>query len=325
MKEHGLQEIHLMPFHQLGKDKYQKLGKTYQLKEILPLKLREDSRKNCRRKVIVGTIWIKGHHRRIKGKINMEGLTFEEGLIRLTQMFVFEKQEDIKNRVIGEFKDHPLAHMFGKKFDKCTRTDRVEFATSGYTKSRERSISFGVTYVSECIRKTKISGDIWMKNALAILRDTYVVDNSMLDFLVKDNPIIPEGREHIFQSALRMFLNGEFYEAMHILAPQVENLLEILQKEVGGLTVTLKDDGSSMEKVLSSILSLPELLDCYDNDILFTFRGLLNEQAGANIRNEIAHGIISEYACSTGVCLYFGVAVIKLLSLTSVSCYQRKT
>lgn len=143
-----------------------------------------------------------------------------------------------------------------------------------------------------------------------------------IDFLVKDNPIIPEGREHIFQSALRMFLNGEFYEAMHILAPQVENLFRNIAKEVGGLTVTLKDDGSSMEKVLSSILSLPELLDCYDNDILFTFRGLLNEQAGANIRNEIAHGIISEYACSTGVCLYFGVAVIKLLSLTSVSCYQ---
>ena len=172
------------------------------------------------------------------------------------------------------------------------------------------------------LEKQKISGDIWMKNALAILRDTYVVDNSMLDFLVKDNPIIPEGREHIFQSALRMFLNGEFYEAMHILAPQVENLFRNIAKEVGGLTVTLKDDGSSMEKVLSSILSLPELLDCYDNDILFTFRGLLNEQAGANIRNEIAHGIISEYACSTGVCLYFGVAVIKLLSLTSVSCYQ---
>lgn len=37
----------------------------------------------------------------------------------------------------------------------------------------------------------------------------------MLDFLVKDNPIIPEGREHIFQSALRMFLNGEFYEASY--------------------------------------------------------------------------------------------------------------
>ena len=93
-------------------------------------------------------------------------------------------------------------------------------------------------------------------------------------------------------------------------------------EDMARLKVTLEKDGSSMEKVLSSILSLPELVDCYDNDILFTFRGLLNEQAGANIRNEIAHGIISEYACSTGVCLYFGVAVIKLLSLTSASCYQ---
>ena len=27
------------------------------------------------------------------------------------------------------------------------------------------------------LEKQKISGDIWMKNALAILRDTYVVDN----------------------------------------------------------------------------------------------------------------------------------------------------
>lgn len=255
-------------------------------------------------------------------KINMEGLTFEEGLIRLTQMFVFEKQEDIKNRVIGEFKDYPLAHMFGKNLINAQGQTVLALPPLDIQNPEKDSYLLELHMYQNALEKQKISGDIWMKNALAILRDTYVVDNSMLDFLVKDNPIIPEGREHIFQSALRMFLNGEFYEAMHILAPQVENLFRNIAKEVGGLTVTLKDDGSSMEKVLSSILSLPELLDCYDNDILFTFRGLLNEQAGANIRNEIAHGIISEYACSTGVCLYFGVAVIKLLSLTSVSCYQ---
>lgn len=109
---------------------------------------------------------------------------------------------------------------------------------------------------------------------------------------------------------------------MHILAPQVENLFRDIAQGAGGITVTLEKDGTSMEKVLSSILSLPELMDCYDNDILFIFRGLLNERAGANIRNEIAHGIISESACSTGACLYFGVAVIKLLSLTSSPYYQ---
>ena len=93
----------------------------------------------------------------------------------------------------------------------------------------------------------------------------------MVEFLVKDNPIIPDGREKIFQSGLYMFLNGDYYEALHILAPQVENLFRNIAREVGGLTVTLEKDGSSMEKVLSSVFSLPELLACYDNDILFTF------------------------------------------------------
>ena len=88
----------------------------------------------------------------------------------------------------------------------------------------------------------------------------------MIDFLVKNNPIIPEGRDRIFQNAICMFLRGEFYEALHILAPQTENLFRNIAKEVGGLTVTLENDGSSMEKVLSSIFNLPEMLDSYDND-----------------------------------------------------------
>lgn len=123
-----------------------------------------------------------------------------------------------------------------------------------------------------------------------------------------------------YQKGIILYRNN--YEAIHILAPQVENLFRAIAQGAGGITVTLEKDGTSMEKVLSSILSLPELMDCYDNDILFIFRGLLNERAGANIRNEIAHGIISESACSTGACLYFGMAVIKLLSLTSSPYYQ---
>lgn len=108
----------------------------------------------------------------------------------------------------------------------------------------------------------------------------------------------------------------------HILAPQVENLFRNIAKEVGGLTVTLESDGSSKEKVLSSVFDLPELLDCYDNDIIFLFKGLLNEQAGANIRNEIAHGIASERNACSGIYLFFAGAVMKLISYTSPKWYE---
>lgn len=255
-------------------------------------------------------------------KANMEGLSFEECVIRLTQMFVFEKQEDIKKRVIEEFKDNPISHLFGKSIINAQGQTVLALHPLDIHDPEKDPKLMELHMYQNALEKQKVAGDIWVKNALIIIRDKFVIDKSMVEFLVKDNPIIPDGRERIFQSGLYMFLNGDYYEALHILAPQVENLFRNIAREVGGLTVTLEKDGSSMEKVLSSILSLPELVDCYDNDILFTFRGLLNEQAGANIRNEIAHGIISEYACSTGVCLYFGVAVIKLLSLTSASCYQ---
>ena len=255
-------------------------------------------------------------------KANMEGLSFEECVIRLTQMFVFEKQEDIKKRVIKEFKDNPISHLFGKSLINAQGQTVLALHPLDIHDPEKDPKLMELHMYQNALEKQKVAGDIWVKNALIIIRDKFVIDKAMVEFLVKDNPIIPDGRERIFQSGLYMFLNGDYYEALHILAPQVENLFRNIAREVGGLTVTLEKDGSSMEKVLSSILSLPELVDCYDNDILFTFRGLLNEQAGANIRNEIAHGIISEYACSTGVCLYFGVAVIKLLSLTSASCYQ---
>ena len=255
-------------------------------------------------------------------KANMEGLSFEECVIRLTQMFVFEKQEDIKKRVIKEFKDNPISHLFGKSLINAQGQTVLALHPLDIHDPEKDPKLMELHMYQNALEKQKVAGDIWVKNALIIIRNKFVIDKSMVEFLVKDNPIIPDGRERIFQSGLYMFLNGDYYEALHILAPQVENLFRNIAREVGGLTVTLEKDGSSMEKVLSSILSLPELVDCYDNDILFTFRGLLNEQAGANIRNEIAHGIISEYACSTGVCLYFGVAVIKLLSLTSASCYQ---
>ena len=255
-------------------------------------------------------------------KANMEGLSFEECVIRLTQMFVFEKQEDIKKRVIEEFKDNPISHLFGKSLINAQGQTVLALHPLDIHDPEKDPKLMELHMYQNALEKQKVAGDIWVKNALIIIRDKFVIDKSMMEFLVKDNPIIPDGRERIFQSGLYMFLNGDYYEALHILAPQVENLFRNIAREVGGLTVTLEKDGSSMEKVLSSILSLPELVDCYDNDILFTFRGLLNEQAGANIRNEIAHGIISESACSTGACLYFGVAVIKLLSLTSASCYQ---
>lgn len=257
-----------------------------------------------------------------KIQVIFDGLTFEESIIRLTQIIAFYKRDDIKNSVIEDYNSDPLSHMFSTNLINATGQTILSLQPLDINDIEKDQDLLELHMHHNALKKQKIIGDICIKNVLQLIREKFIIDNSMLEFLVTNNAIIPKGRERIFQNAIGMFLRGEYYEAMHILAPQTENLFRNIAREVGGLTVTLENDGSSMEKVLSSIFNLPEILDCYDNDILFLFKGLLNEQAGANIRNEIAHGIIDEARCASGACLYFGAAVIKLLTYTSISCYK---
>ena len=69
--------------------------------------------------------------------------------------------------------------------------------------------------------------------------------------------------------------------------------------------------------MLSSIFELPELNDCYDKNIIFTFKGLLNENTGANLRNLIAHGILDEREATSGVGIALVCMTLKLLVLNS--------
>ena len=58
--------------------------------------------------------------------------------------------------------------------------------------------------------------------------------------------------------------------------------------------------------------------NCLNKDIIFLLRGLLVEPFGANIRNEIAHGIVTEERSYSGTYIYFIGFFIKFLSYCSL-------
>ena len=253
--------------------------------------------------------------------LNFKDLSIEESIIRLTQMITLYKKDEMKNKVIEEYKNYSFSHLFKENIIDASGQTIFTLLPLDITNIEANEELLNLHINQKILKDGEIAGDICIKYALYRIRQNYNVKREDIEFLIKNNPIIPEGRKRIFCSAIYMILCGQYYEGIHILAPQVENLFICIAKEVGGLTVTLESDGSSKEKVLSSIFDLPELVDCYDNDILYLFKALLNEQSGANIRNEIAHGIVNEDRASSGVYLYFAIAVMKLLSFTSPECY----
>lgn len=112
-------------------------------------------------------------------------------------------------------------------------------------------------------------------------------------------------------------MKGDMYLALHILAPQVENMLREAAQKNGAIVTTLKDDDTSDVKLLSSLLKLPELTNILGEDILFMLAGLMNERVGANIRNKIAHGIMSEYEGNDHVAVFFFCLILRIITFYS--------
>lgn len=252
---------------------------------------------------------------------NMENLSFEESIIRLTQVTEFSKKDDFKKNVIDELKDNPSDYFNNSIINSDGQT--VSFLQRLDITDPEKDPDLLSRHIQRKMYEFQtLFGNVYLRYAFAYIAEHYDLDKENVDFLINDNLIIPSGRENVIRSAIIMALKGQYYEALHILAPQTENIFRNIAKEVGGLTVTIEDHGTSENKVLGSVFKLPELIECYDNDILFLFNGLLNKKEGANIRNEIAHGIMNERSAGSGACLYFICAFLKLLVYSSRRCIE---
>lgn len=251
---------------------------------------------------------------------NMEGLNFEESIIRISQLVYFYKKDDFKKKVIDSRESFPLSNILPTSV--INESGQTVFILPSLDLSNPESNEeiFDMHIHHTMLEYERINGTMFLPFAMHYIKEKFDVENESFDFLVNDSIVVPDERKNILCEALCLAFKGKYYESLHILAPQTENLFRHIAKEVGALTVTLEMDGTSKEKVLSSIFDLKELKECYDNDILFLFKGLLNEQAGANIRNNIAHGIMGQRQSHSGECLFFICAVIKLLVISSRYC-----
>ena len=108
---------------------------------------------------------------------------------------------------------------------------------------------------------------------------------------------------------------------MHILLPQTEHIFRQLVRLCGDTVTFLKEDGSEEYKPLSALLKSEKLLECYDENLIFTFQSIMDDPAGENLRNLIGHGLLEPTAGNGAEALSFLGLLIKLLSLYTEEAY----
>jgi hypothetical protein len=134
------------------------------------------------------------------------------------------------------------------------------------------------------------------------------------DFLwiTENNPFIPDDRQGIYSRGLLAALQGDLVIAAHLLIPQLENSLRHILKRQGFISSHLTSDSIQDEYTLNKVLELSELGQLLHQDVIFTLRSLLCERKGANIRNELCHGLLNHDQLCTGQIRYLSWLTLHL-------------
>lgn len=151
-----------------------------------------------------------------------------------------------------------------------------------------------------------------------ILSEHYV---QIRDFypIVRNSPFVLEGREEIFAQGLQAGLTGDYLTAAHLLIPQVENSIRHLLEQRGVTVSRLDDQGIQDERHLNDLLYCPEVEEIFGEDTAFDLRGLLVERYGSNLRNRVAHGLISSDGFYSVEVPYFWWITLRLCCLPIIA------
>lgn len=139
--------------------------------------------------------------------------------------------------------------------------------------------------------------------------------------LAQASAFVPPGREESYGRGLAAGLAGDYDLAATLLCPQFEHAVRELFFARGIVTSTLPSSGVQNEFNLNQLLEHARATEVFGDELNFDLRVLLTEKAGANLRNDLAHGLLDDHA-KIGAKIYFWWMCLRL-ALVPVLAAQR--
>ena len=130
--------------------------------------------------------------------------------------------------------------------------------------------------------------------ALDTLTSEHIAGKADFVELARRSPIVPPRREVLFGKALFYGYDHEFDTALHLLVPQIENMVRFRLKRLGARTTNVDGDGIETENGLSTLMDLPQVTTLFGEDTAYEIKTLFCDHFGQNMRNNVAHGLLDD-------------------------------
>lgn len=227
----------------------------------------------------------------VAARRSVAGLDALEALVRLCAIAPL-----INLRAALEEQRGQTANLFSRMLGNVTfagdgRKIGQHDGISGVSVSDEQALR---EVVRDFHNRVQLNVQVVIHPALQVLTGEHRYDLALLARLCRESPLVPRGHEELWARGLQHGLSGDFPSAVSVLVPQIEQLLRRHLKLVGVDTLYVADDGTEKEKTLGSLLEVPETIHVLGENWVFELKTLLSEQLGLNVRNDLAHGLLTD-------------------------------
>lgn len=129
---------------------------------------------------------------------------------------------------------------------------------------------------------------------LYMMNQKFELNESNLRFLVDNNIFVPQDRKGAFLKGLVAGFNYDYLTSMSVLMPQVENAIREMAKTLDILTDKFDNKGIQEYLSLGSIINKLEDSELLEEDLIFNLRLFYAGELGYDMRNNVAHGLLSD-------------------------------
>ena len=223
----------------------------------------------------------------------IKGKSFHDALFELALMLKLPTVEKLKKQAEESANQHPVQHIF------------AAFTVDGQGKvvgKRPSMLSNNPDEIKEALRaemffQAGFSDNVEVRWVFEpVIRQIILEHPCRLgDFMaiVSNHPLVPEGREMLYAKGLQAGVRGDLDIAAHFLIPQIEHSLRYVLAQRGVITSSIDQEGIQQEYDLNRMLYMPIVKEIFGEDLVFHLQRLLVDPLGANLRNKMAHGMMS--------------------------------
>ena len=213
-----------------------------------------------------------------------------------------------------------ISHIFGSS---SFSSDFRKVAASPGSSGQADENAIWAEMVRTVFFHSQLLGKGVIQPAQEVLTTEHGFSRQYMVSLCLESPTVPEGHEMLWGNGLAFGLAGNYGAAVSVLVPQLEQAVRVMLRRHNVYTLLVDEHGVESEKSLNGLLDMTETEGIFGAGMVMEVKAMLVVQGGPNLRNDIAHGLLTDDSAWSYSALYMWWFCLRLVAYPVIEMMDR--